>query len=280
MGNRFVQFGRFASAAALALGLAMLSAPATVGAADQSGPAPEKKNLKIGCLAYSEPIVQWIKEGLAPLGYNVEVVMFDANQLPATALKDGDLDGIFANHRPWIMTFNEQNHCNLDMVKPYYFHSFFGIYSAKWKSLDEIPKEAKIAVPGDPTNLSRSMIILSKAGLITLGEKTGPFYTVLDIKENPKNIKLIETEITQTARSITDVDAIIATAYYVGETGVVDPKSYLFEDPQNKEYPLGLIVRSEDLDATWAQEAMKVLRSDKYRAKFNEVYKGKYVLFD
>jgi D-methionine transport system substrate-binding protein len=280
MGKGLTIFGKVASTVILVMAMAALGAPGAARAADQGGSAPEKKNLKLGCLAYSEPILQWIKEGLAPLGYNVEIVMFDANQLPATALKDGDLDGIFANHRPWIMTFNEQNHCSLDMVKPYYFHSFFGIYSTKWKSLDEIPKDAKIAVPGDPTNLSRSMIILSKAGLIALGEKTGPFYTILDVKDNPRSIKLIETEITQTARSITDVDAIIASAYYVGETGVVDPKSYLFEDPQNKEYPLGLIVRSEDLDAPWAQEAMKVLRSDGYRAKFNEVYKGKYVLFE
>ena len=46
-------------------------------------------------------------------------------------------------------------------------------------------------------------------------QKTGLFYTVLDIKDNPKKIKLIETEITQTARSIQDVDAIISPAYYV-----------------------------------------------------------------
>ena len=69
--------------------------------------APDKKNLKLGCLAYSEPMLQWIKEGLAPLGYKVEIVMFDANQLPATALKDGSIDGIIANHRPWILTFNQ-----------------------------------------------------------------------------------------------------------------------------------------------------------------------------
>ena len=70
-------------------------------------PAPDRKILKLGCLAYSEPMLQWIKEGLAPLGYKVEIVMFDANQLPATALKDGSIDGIIANHRPWILTFNQ-----------------------------------------------------------------------------------------------------------------------------------------------------------------------------
>lgn len=245
-----------------------------------NGEISEKKNLKLGCLAYSEPIIQWIKEGLEPLGYDVDIVVFDGNQLPAIALKDDDLDGIVANHRPWIHTFNEENDCDLEMVEPYYFYSFFGIYSMKYDSLDEIPQNAQIAVPGDPTNLSRSLIILKEAGLITLGEKTGQFYTVLDIKDNYKNIKLIETEITQTVRSIDDVDAVITTAYYITESGRLDPKEYLFEDPQNIDFPLGIIVRSEDLDAEWAKEAMKVLRTDEYRQKFEDYFKGSYTLFN
>ena len=264
------------SSLALLLALSVLAVTSTVHAA----PAQERKSLKLGCLAYSEPMLQWIKEGLAPLGYKVEIVMFDANQLPATALKDGSIDGIIANHRAWILTFNKQNNANLEMVKPYHYYSFFAIYSVKHKKLSDIPKNAQIAVPGDPTNLSRSMTILAKAGLITLGEKTGPFYTVLDIKANPKNIKIIETEITQTGRSLPDVDAIVSSSYFAVSTGLVDFKSYLFEDPQNSEFPLGLIVRSEDLGATWAKEAVKVLRSEKNKARFNETYKGKYILLE
>ena len=237
------------------------------------------KHLTLGCLAYSEPMVQWIKQGLEPMGFDVDIMMFDANQLPATALKDGSLDGIIANHRPWILTFNRENGCHLDMVKPYYFHSFFAIYSTRYKSLDELPRGAMIAVPGDPTNMSRSLIILREAGLITLGEKTDIFYTVLDIKDNPKDIKLIETEITQTARSINDVDAIISTAYFVGEAAKDYPCEILFVDPQNKDYALGLIVRAEDMESAWATQAMRVLRSEPYRKKFNEHFKGKYTLF-
>lgn len=241
--------------------------------------AQTDKKLTLGCLAYSEPMVQWIKEGLEPLGYQVKIIMFDANQLPATALKDGSIDGIIANHRPWILTFNKANNCNLEMVTPYYYYSFFAIYSAKLKSLAEIPKNAKIAVPGDPSNMSRSLLLLKEAGLITLKEKTGNFYTVLEIGDNPKNISLIETEITQTARSIHDVDAIISSAYFVSEAAKLDPKDFLFEDPQNKEYALGLIVRNENLESEWTKEAMKTLRSEKYRQKFEEHYKGKYILY-
>jgi len=127
--------------------------------------------------------------------------------------------------------------------------------------------------------MSRSLLLLKEAGLITLKEKTGNFYTVLEIGDNPKNISLIETEITQTARSIHDVDAIISSAYFVSEAAKLDPKDFLFEDPQNKEYALGLIVRSEDLESEWTKEAMKTLRSEKYRQKFQAHYQGKYILY-
>lgn len=250
----------------------------TVLAIGRPAPAADKKDLTLGCLAYSEPMVEWIKEGLEPLGYHVKIMMFDANQLPATALKEGSIDGIIANHRPWILTFNRENNSNLEMVKPYYFYSFFAIYSAKHKTLTELPQKARIAVPGDPSNLSRSLAVLKEAGLITLEEKSGLFYTKLDIKDNPRNLELFETEITQTVRSIHDVDAVISSAYFVGAAGI-DTQSYLFEDPQNKEYALGLIVRSEDLEAEWVKKAMETLRSDKYRQKFVEQYKGKYILY-
>lgn len=257
----------------------LIAALALAGLLAATGAQAKGKHLTLGCLAYSEPMVQWIKQGLEPQGYDVDIMMFDANQLPATALKDGNLDGIIANHRPWILTFNRENGCHLDMVKPYYFHSFFAIYSTKYKALDELPKGSMMAVPGDPTNMSRSLIILREAGLITLGEKTDIFYTILDIKDNPKDIKLIETEITQTARSINDVDAIISTAYFVGEAAKDYPSEILFVDPQNVDYALGLIVRAEDLESEWARQAMQTLRSPEYRQKFNDHFKGKYTLF-
>jgi D-methionine transport system substrate-binding protein len=247
-------------------------------AACGKSPSADRKELKLGCLAYSEPMLQWIKEGLAPGGYKVEIVMFDANQLPATALKDRSIDGVIANHRPWILTFNKENNADLEMVQPYHYYSFFAIYSAKHKKLEDLPLNAQIAVPGDPTNLSRSLIILKEAGVITLKEKTGPFYTVLDIKDNPRKIRIVETEITQTVRSMQDVDALIATAYFVSEAGK-DGDAYLFEDPHNKDYALGLIVRKEDVNSPWAQEAIKVLRTEQNRKRFNDQYKGKFKLF-
>ena len=244
----------------------------------QSGESSEKKeNIKIACVDESEPIVIWIKEALEPLGYDVEAVLFSANQLPATALKDGDVDGLIANQLFWVETFNKENNCNLHMVEPYIYYDPTKVFSSKYNSLDELPQNAQIAIPGDPSNMERALLGLEKAGLITFGEKTGNFYSLLDIKDNPKNIEFIETERGTTARIINDVDAIICGSTEAKKTGI-DIEKFLYND--FKKYPHGLIVNSKDVDLDWVKEAIKISTSEEFKENFNNYYEGSYVLID
>ncbi|WP_411015831.1 MetQ/NlpA family ABC transporter substrate-binding protein, partial [Salmonella sp. ZJQZ20_0076] len=67
-------------------------------------------------------------------------------------------------------------------------------YSKQVKSIDEIQDGARIAVPNDPTNLGRSLLLLEQQGLITLRDGVGLLATVRDIVGNPKNIEIIELE--------------------------------------------------------------------------------------
>jgi len=242
------------------------------------GSQTEKKVIKIACISTVNPIVGWLQEGMAPLGYEVQTVMFDANQLPATALKDGDVDGLITNHLPWIKTFNKENNCDLQMPQPYTYYARTAVYSAKHKSVDAIPQNASIAVPGDPSNMDRSLLTLKDMGLITLGEKTRNFYTILDIKDNPKNIKIIETEITQTIRSINDVDAVITGGLRVKLAGF-DPNAFIFDDITSKDYPIGLVVGAKDMNAQWVKDAMNVTQSNEFKEKFNKHFNGTYVLY-
>lgn len=262
----------------LILLISLLTLVACGGTADNG--SEEKKTLKIGTLSLFDPICNWIKDGLAEEGYEVEIIMFDANQLPATALSNGELDMIIANHKPWMETFNKENGSDLAMVEPYYCYGFFAIYSDKHDSLDAIPDGGKIAIGGDPTNMNRSLLMLQDAGLIKLNEdKTEAFYTIMDVKENPKNLSFIETEVSQTPRSIADVDAMVSSAYLTYQVTGMDPTDNLYEDKTNKDYPLGLIVQSKDKDSKWAKAAMDYLLTDTMTEKLTEEYHKAYKLF-
>lgn len=239
----------------------------------------DKKTIKIGCLPLSQFPAERFKEVLEAEGYGAELVMFDANNMPATALKDGDVDAIIGNHLPWIQTFNEENNCELVMVEPYYYYSPFCMYSDKHDSVEALPDGAQVVIVNDPANMERCLTMLQALELITLGEKKDAFYTTLDIVENPKNLQFVEAEMTMTARNVQDVDAVFAVATVAQGAGL-EPTQYLYMDPGSQGYPVGLVVRTEDQDTDWATKAAAGVKTDDMKQKFNDEFKGTYNLFD
>ena len=259
--------------------LIMVMGFSLAGCSKQSTTQKENKTIKIGATAVFEPLVRTLKEGLAVKGYNTEVVLFDANNMPAIATRDGDINGFIQNHRPWLETFNKENNANLTIMEPYLFYSRSALYSTKHKSLADFPNGAKIAVPNDPTNLQESLLFLQKLELLTLKPKTDKFYTVLDIAENPKNIKIIETELTTTARNINDADAVICPASRIKAAGI-DPNSFLAEDMTKANFPLGLTIDAKSVNEPWVKDAMEILASDAIEAVFTKEYSGTLVPYN
>lgn len=255
------------------------SSPATTG---ESDPIDEAKSteetsepikIKLATIPNVEPRLQIAKEILAEINVDVEIVVFDGNAMPATALKDGDVDGILVNHLKWINTFNEANGSKLVMVEPYYYYSPIRMYSKKWKSIEEFPDGAVIGVSNDPSNLEIALTMLQKSGLITLGEKTGDFYTEVDIIENPKNIKLVMAETINVAKSIDDADAVISFAFYAVRAGGVEADDFLAEnETDEEECPVGIIVQDGDQDLEWAKYLAENLIKDKWTDKADESY--------
>jgi len=243
------------------------------------GPA-KAGHIKLGCVPTTEEVAKLIKDALEKGGSTVEIVMFDANNMPATALKDGNIDAIIANHLPWIKTFSKENNTDLQMVQPYYYYSPFRIYSTKYQLIDQLPTGAKVIMPNDPANQDRSLRMLTECKLVKLNEKKGNFYTKMDIVDNPKKIEITEVEVTATARSISDVDAIFSMAFIAQKTGNIDPNVFLYEDPQSSNYQMGLIVKAADVNAKWAVDAMELLKTDPYKVKFNEIFKGAFTLIN
>ena len=236
------------------------------------------KEFSIGCMPLNEPVVKVISEMMKTKGYDMKVVVFDGNTLPAIALKDKSIDGLILNHLPWINTFNEKNNSKLVMVKPYMYASLFAIYSSKYDSIEKIPENATITISNDPDNMQRSLKLSEKYSLIKLGEKKGIFFTTLDIVENKKNINFSEVETTSTASSYKDADATIGFSSVMRNAGI-DAKSYIVEDGQSVNFPTGLVVNEGNQNAAWAQAIIEVIKTDEFKTRFNDIYKGAYVLF-
>lgn len=234
------------------------------------------KVLKFACMAENENMVNWVVEELNSKGYDSEVIIYSSNQLPATALKDGDVDAVIQNQLKWLETFNKENKADLIMVEPYMYHGLVAMYSSKYDDINNLPNGAKIAIPGDPSNMDQILTGLAKIDLLRLGEKTGEFYSLIDIEENPKNIEFYETERGTTARAYQDVDAIICGATEAFNGGI-DPTSYLYSDFDGDKYPHGLIINPKDKDEEWIEIVKDFYTTDEFKENLKEEFNNTFI---
>lgn len=165
-------------------------------------------NVKIRVGASPTPhaeILEAIAQQLKDQGVDMEIVIFTDYIMPNTALEDGSLDANYFQHKPYMEDFNANNGSHLVSVAAIHYEPF-GLYAGKTKSLEELKDGASISVPNDPSNESRALLLLQDCRLIKLKDGVGLEATVVDIVENPKNLKIVELEAAQLPRTLQDVD--------------------------------------------------------------------------
>ncbi len=164
-------------------------------------------------------ILEAIKPVLAEQGYELEIVEFTDYVQPNLALEDGSLDANYFQHVPYLDSFNAENGTNIVSLAAVHFEPL-GIYPGQTASLDALVDGAQVAVPNDPTNEARALLLLEAQGLIKLTEGVGLDATVTDIAENPKNLKIVEIEAAQLPRSLPDVDIAVINGNYAIDAGL------------------------------------------------------------
>jgi len=248
------------------------------GCGDSEKSVSKNQKITLGAMIITMPIITKIKDKLIASGYDAETILFDANNAAATACKDGDLTAFVHNHKPWIDTFNKKSDSNIVMVEPYLFYYRMAIYSSRYKTLESLPQNATIVIPNDPSNIDDCLRFLNDIKMLTLGEKRESFYTILDIKENQKNIQFIQTDISTVARNITDADAVITSSIRMKQAGY-DASKFLIENPATKAFPVGLSLKKENAKAPWVKIANDYLHSDEFKTWFENEYKGALALY-
>lgn len=175
--------------------------------------------LKVGAtpVPHAEMLAE-VADDLASRGIKLEIIEFTDYVTPNTALIAGDIDANFFQHIPYLESNGEWTS---KLVSAFGVHiEPFGLYSNKYDSLAQIPAGATIAIPNDPSNGGRALLLLADNGIITLKPDAGLEATTLDITGNPKNLKFASLEAAQLPRSLDDVDAACINGNYALEAGL------------------------------------------------------------
>ena len=127
-------------------------------------------------------------------GLNVKLVEFSDWNTPNITLNHGDIDANFFQHQPFLDNAIKETGFKLKAFAVG-AASHVGLYSKKYKSLDELPQNARVVIPNDPVNQGRALLLLQQAKLITLKDSNNPLSALKDVVSNPKNLQFIEVEL-------------------------------------------------------------------------------------
>lgn len=152
-----------------------------------------------------------------------------------------------------------------------------GLYSDKYDSLEAIADQSEVAIANDPVNGARGLLLLQSAGLIQLEYDEGRNPTISDIVKNPKELKIVELEAAQTARSLPDVGASVINVFMALDAGFVPKEDAIFIEPVNedsKPYYNIIVTREENKENAVYQKIVDAYRSDASKALIDQLYKG------
>ncbi|AHF06409.1 MetQ/NlpA family ABC transporter substrate-binding protein [Desulfitobacterium metallireducens] len=223
-------------------------------------------------------ILEHIKPELAKEGIDLQIQVYNDYVVPNTALDAGEIDANFFQHQPYLDSFIKDRGMKLVSIGQVHLEPM-GLYSKKTTKVDELKAGDTIAIPNDPSNGGRALVVLEKAGLIKLKDGVGVKATVQDIVSNPKEFKISTIDAAQLPRVLEDpktAGAVINTNFAL--EGGLNPKDALtIEEAKDNPYSNIVAVKADRKDDPNLQKLMKALTSPDVKKFIEDKYQGSVI---
>lgn len=237
----------------------------------------DPNHIKVGIISGAEQQVAEVAQKIAKEKYGLEVklVTFNDYVLPNEALSKGDIDVNIFQHQPYLDQQIKERGYKLVTVGHSFVYPIAG-YSKQIKSLNQLQQGAQVAIPNDPTNLGRSLLLLQKKGVIKLKKGTGLLPTKLDVIDNPKKLELVELEAPQLPRSLDDKQITLAVinTTYASQIGLTPTKDGIFVEGKDSPYVNVIVAREDNRDAENVKKFVKAYQSDEVNDAANKIFNG------
>ncbi|MGO4387347.1 MetQ/NlpA family ABC transporter substrate-binding protein [Microvirga sp. 2YAF29] len=218
-------------------------------------------------------ILEVVKPIAAQKGLDIKIVEFSDYVVPNEALSSGELEANSFQHQPYLDNQVADRGYKIETVAQT-VNFPIGVYSKKHKAFDALPNGASVAIPNDPTNGGRALLLLQDKGLIKLKDGVGFKPTILDITANTKNLKFTEIDAAQAPRVLDDVDAAVINTNYATQAGLDPVKDALTRENPKGPYVNVIAVRTEDKDKPWVKALVESYHSPEVKKFVEEKFKG------
>lgn len=237
----------------------------------------DQKTLKVGAtpVPHSE-LLNLIKPELEKQGITLEIVEFTDYVTPNLALNDGEIDANFFQHVPYMESFSKEHGLNLVSAGTVHVEPL-GLYSKTFDSISDIQSGAVIAIPNDPTNEGRALLLLEANGLIKLSSDAGLEATEADIVENTLGLVFKPIDAAQLPRTLDDVAGAVINTNYALEADLNPSEDAVIIEGSESPYANIVTVNADRLDDDTIKALVKALQSDTIKAFILEQYEGSVV---
>ena len=231
--------------------------------------------LKIGVISGKEEEVAQVAVRIAKekYGVDVELITFSDYMNPNAALADGSLDGNAFQHRQYLDQQIADRGYKLVPIGNTFVYPI-AAYSQRIKKLSELKDGAQIAVPNDPTNLGRALVLLEKQGLFKLKPGVGVHATVLDIASNPRQFEIIEIEAPQLPRALSDFDLAVINTTYASQINLSPKNDGLFSEDETSPYVNLIVARQDNKDAPALKKFVEAYQTEEVHAAAVAQFRG------
>ena len=221
-------------------------------------------------------ILELIKPTLAKEGVDLQIKVFTDYVQPNVQVAEKRLDANYFQTLPYLENFNKGKGTNLVTVIGVHVEPIGG-YSKKIKKIEDLKDGATVAIPNEGSNSGRALLLLQKAGVITLKDPTNALATPKDIASNPKNLKFKELESALLPRVLDQVDLDLINTNYALEAGLNPAKDALIIEDAKSPYVNFLVARPDNKDSDAIQKLAKALTSPEVKAFIEKKYNGAVV---
>ncbi len=231
--------------------------------------------LKVGVIAGPEAELMQtaLDQAKKEFGLKTKLIQFQDYITPNVALADGSIDVNAYQHKLYLDDMNHARGFDLVPVGRMFLYPL-GAYSKKITHINQLKPGDKIAVPNDPSNESRALNILAKAGLIKLRDPKSHTSTPADIIDNPQQLKFIELDAAQLPRSLDDVTLAVINSTFAVAAGFLPKKNALLLEDSNSPYVNLIVARKDDKNDLRIKELVKAYHNKIVLEKAQELFKG------
>ena len=219
----------------------------------------------------AEEILRAVEPSLTQQGIALKIVRFSDYIQPDMALASHDLDANLYQNIAFLNQFNRDHQTHFVALSRVYL-PLMAIYPGHAKSLAALGNGSRIAIPNDPVNHDRALLLLEKAGLLQLAHDAGK--SARKITANPRQLKLVELDAAQLPRSLDDVDAAVINANFALDAGLNPHTGSLLSETRDSPYANVLSVNAESESDPHTQALAKALTSSEARSFIAAHYGG------